>query len=117
MLCLCKRRHQKGMAARMLLARCDSGRRAAPGAIRNVATVKGINVDKAALLRGQQTDIVEHRQTTAELWAEFAAMFPSVVNGEAVEITDAEVVHGADSGADFEPPPEPQANAASAPQV
>ena len=88
-----------------------------PGAIRNVATVKGINVDKAALLRGQPTEIVEHRQTTAELWAEFAAMFPSVVNGAAEEITDAELVHGADSGADLEPPPEPQENAASAPQI
>ena len=71
------------------------------GAIRNVSTVKAINVDKAALLRGQPTEIVEHRQSTAELWAEFEAMFPSVVNGEAIEIPDAEVVHGADSGADL----------------
>jgi hypothetical protein len=28
-------------------------------------------------------------------------MFPGVVNGEATEITDAEVVPGADPGADF----------------
>jgi hypothetical protein len=51
-------------------------------------------------MRGQPTEIIEHRQSTAELWAEFAAMFPSVVDGEAVEITDAEVVSGADPGAD-----------------
>jgi hypothetical protein len=71
------------------------------GAIRNVSTTKAINVDKAAPFRGQPTEIVEHRQDVSELWAEFEAMFPGVVNGEGVEITDAEVVHGADSGADF----------------
>ena len=85
-----------------------------PGAIRNISTSKAINIDKAALLRGQPTEIVEHRQATAELWAEFAAMFPSVVNGTAEEITDAGLVHGADSGADLELPSEPQANAPSA---
>jgi hypothetical protein len=88
-----------------------------PGAIRNVATVKGINVDKAALLRGQPTEIVEHRRDVGELWAEFAAMFPSVVNGTAEEITDAGLVHGADSGADLELPSERQAKAGSASQV
>jgi hypothetical protein len=56
---------------------------------------------KAALLRGQPTEIVEHRHDVGELWAEFEAMFPGVVNGEAVEITDAEVVPGADPGADL----------------
>jgi hypothetical protein len=61
------------------------------GAIRNVSTVKAINVDKAALLRGQPTEIVEHRQGADELWAELEAMFPSVVN--------VEVVPGAGSGA------------------
>lgn len=71
------------------------------GAIRNVSTTKAINVDKAALLRGQPTEIVEHRHDVGELWAEFEAMFPGVVNGEATEITDAEVVPGADPGADF----------------
>jgi hypothetical protein len=69
------------------------------GAIRNVSTVKAINVDKAALLRGQPTEIVEHRESPAELWAEFEAMFPSVFNGEAVEISDADLVPGAGSGA------------------
>jgi hypothetical protein len=69
------------------------------GAIRNVSTTKAINVDKAALLRGQPTEIVEHRHSAAELWAEFEAMFPGVVNGEAVEITDADVAPGAGSGA------------------
>jgi hypothetical protein len=87
------------------------------GAIRNVSTTKAINVDKAALLRGQPTEIVEHRQDVGELWAEFEAMSPGVVNGEAVEITDAEVVHGADSGADFEPGSEPPSNGASAPKT
>ena len=71
------------------------------GAIRNVSTTKAINVDKAALLRGQPTEIVEHRHDIGELWAEFEAMFPGVVQGEAIEITDAEVVPGADSGADL----------------
>lgn len=71
------------------------------GAIRNVSTVKAINVDKANLLRGQPTGIVEHRHDVAELWAEFEVMFPSVVQGEAIEITDAEVLRGADSGADL----------------
>jgi hypothetical protein len=71
----------------------------------------------AARLSGQPTEIVEHRQTTAELWAEFAAMFPSVVNGTAEEITDAEVVPGAGSGAGFEPGPEFQADAEGAPQA
>ena len=79
-----------------------------PGALRNVSTSKAINIDKAALLRGQPTEIVEHKQDVQELWAEFAAMFPSVVNSTAEEITDAEVVHGADSGADFEPAAESQ---------
>jgi hypothetical protein len=87
------------------------------GAIRNVSTTKAINVDKPALLRGQPTEIVEHRQDVGELWAEFEAMSPGVVNGEAVEITDAEVVHGADSGADFEPGSEPPSNGASAPKT
>jgi hypothetical protein len=74
-----------------------------PGAIRNVATVKVINVDNAALLRGQPAEIVEHRRDVGELWAEFAAMFPSVVNGTAEEITEAEIVIGADAGADASP--------------
>jgi hypothetical protein len=70
------------------------------GAIRNVSTTKGINIDKAALLRGQPTEIVGHRHDVGELWSEFAAMFPSVVvEAEAEEITDADVVPGADPGA------------------
>jgi hypothetical protein len=70
------------------------------GAIRNVATGYGIEIDKAALLRGQPTEIVEHRHDVGELWSEFAAMFPGIVNGEAVEITDAEIerVSGTESG-------------------
>jgi hypothetical protein len=44
-------------------------------------------------------------------------MFPSVVNGEAIEITDAEVVHGADSGADFALEAGPPSNGASAPET
>ena len=75
------------------------------GAIRNVSTTKGINIDKAALLRGQPTEIVEHRHDVGELWSEFAAMFPSVVDGEADEITDAEVVPRADQVRD--PPSNP----------
>jgi hypothetical protein len=69
------------------------------GAIRNVSTTKAINVDKAALLRGQPTEIVEHRQSAAELWAEFETMFPSVVNSTAEEMPDADLVPGAGSGA------------------
>jgi hypothetical protein len=71
------------------------------GAIRNVSTVKAINVDKAALLRGQPTEIVKHERSTDELWAEFRQMFPSIIPGTAVEITDADLVPGADSGADL----------------
>lgn len=33
----------------------------AAGAIRNMATARGINTDKRAVLRGQPTEIVEHR--------------------------------------------------------
>ena len=87
------------------------------GAIRNVSVVKALNVDKAALLRGQPTEIVEHRQSTAELWAEFAAMFPSVVNGEAVEITDADVVPGAGSGAGSAVEAGPSGSPESAPET
>ena len=40
-------------------------------------------------------------------------MFPSVVDGEASEITDAEVVHGAD----LEPGSEPISNGGSPPEA
>ena len=78
---------------------------------------RAINVDKAALLRGQPTEIVEHRHDVGELWAEFEAMFPGVVKGEAIEITDAEVVPGADPGADFSLEAGSPATAESAPKA
>ena len=87
------------------------------GALRNVSTTKAINIDKAALMRGQPTEIVEHRHDVAELWAEFEVMFPSVVKGEAIEITDADVVPGADSGADLALEGGPSASGDGAPEL
>lgn len=44
-------------------------------------------------------------------------MFPSVVDGQAVEITDAEVVHGTDPGADLALEAGPSASGESAPEA
>jgi hypothetical protein len=57
-----------------------------PGALRNVSTTKGINIQRARELRGEPTVIRHEKQSATELWAEFTAMFPSVVGGEAIEI-------------------------------
>ena len=56
------------------------------GALRNVSTTKGINIQRARELRGEPTVIRHEKQSAAELWAEFCAMFPSVVDGAAIEI-------------------------------
>jgi hypothetical protein len=64
-----------------------------------VSTTKGISIQRARELRGEPTIIRHEKSTPAELWAEFAAMFPSVIDAEATEITDADLVHGAGSGA------------------
>lgn len=62
----------------------------AASALRNVETAKGINVDKALILRGQPTQITEHR-AAPELLDAIARRFPSgVVDGEAEEIGEAE---------------------------
>jgi hypothetical protein len=57
-----------------------------PGALRNVSTTKGINIQRARELRGEPTVIRHEKQSATELWAEYTAMFPSVVGGEAIEI-------------------------------
>jgi hypothetical protein len=62
-------------------------------AIRNLATSRGISIDKAALLRGRPTQIIEHRDP-ADIARELAAMRPDVfeyVDEDAEEITDADV--------------------------
>ena len=57
-----------------------------PGAIRNLATAKAINVDKAQLLRDRPTAIVQ-RSTAEELLRSLGDL-----DGTASEILDAEVV-------------------------
>lgn len=55
-----------------------------PGAIRNLATAKAINLDKAQLLRGNPTEIIEKRNPQ-QILDGIAARFPQLV-------VDAEVV-------------------------
>lgn len=63
-------------------------------AIRNLATSRGISIDKAALLRGRPTQIIEHRDP-ADIARELHQLRPDVfdyMDADAEEITDAETV-------------------------
>lgn len=61
------------------------------GDIRNLATVAGINADKANIARDRPTQVVEHRGSD-ELYAAMKGMGIDVIDGEAQEIQDAEEV-------------------------
>lgn len=66
------------------------------GAARNVATVGGIDRDKAAMLRGEPTEIVEHRdagEILRQLQArgfKLTADMDRAINGTATEVEDDE---------------------------
>lgn len=62
-----------------------------PGAARNIATVKGINADKAALARNQPTQVVEIRGAE-ELYAAMRGLGVDVIDSTTEDIEDAEVV-------------------------
>jgi hypothetical protein len=59
------------------------------GALRNTEVARGINLDKSLLLRGQPTQIIEHRPPN-ELYNQFARMTGDTVDGTAEEIEPAQ---------------------------
>lgn len=60
-------------------------------ALRNATVSRGISIDKASLLRGKPTSIVENR-TPDELLRKLASsQVADVIDGEAEDITDAEI--------------------------
>jgi hypothetical protein len=62
-----------------------------PGAVRNMATVGAIHTDKATILRGQPTAIVEHR-SVEEIERELKAHGVEIIDGTAEE--DAQIEEG-----------------------
>lgn len=76
----------------------------AAGALRNIATARGISVDKARVSRGDPTQVVEHRRSPEEILRKLVAKGIVVLEGEAEELPSvhAEVVPG-ESGEDDEP--------------
>ena len=62
-----------------------------PGAVRNLAVARGVNTDKASTLRGQPTEITEHRRDFVEIQRALEAKGISVeiVEGTAKELPPA----------------------------
>ncbi len=63
-----------------------------PGGIRNVTTAAAVHTDKAAVLRGEASVVVEHRDASEVIRALKAKGV--IIEGEAEEIPEAQLVEG-----------------------